>query len=97
MTTYAYSPAFSHSVQFIFLMLPFYETFVGSSSIITFLRDYKVQNIHFLVGIMTALHALLIFRTIVKDERCFSFCGEPLMLDWYLQSVPVLQQDFQIK
>ena len=34
MTTYAYSPAFSHSVQFIFLMLPFYETFVGYGTIV---------------------------------------------------------------
>ena len=68
-----------------------------SSSVISFLRDYKVQNIQILVGIMRALHVLLIFRTIVKDERYFSFWGEPLMLDWCLQSVPQIQQDVQIK
>ena len=44
-----------------------------SSSVISFVRDYKVQNIQILVGIMRALHVLLIFRTIVKDERYFSF------------------------
>ena len=64
---------------------------------ISFPPECKARNIQTLVSIIKEHHALLICQTITKDERCCSSWGGRLMLDWFLQWVPQIQQGFQIK
>ena len=85
------------NVKTLYLKMQHLQAMGKSSLIIIFRPECKARNIQILVSVIKAHQALLIFQTILKDERCCSFRGEPLMLDWCLQCVLQIQQGFQIK
>ena len=68
-----------------------------SSSVITFHRDFKAPSIQILGTGIKVAYKWLISRIREKDERCCSFLGEPLMLDWCLLLVLQIQRGVKIR